>query len=387
MRRNELDKLGRLEKTIKYDYICHVFICHIMSGLGNRLKLARTTRKITMKDLAQQTGIDQALISKYEGGKRYPSEEHMGAIAIQFAKDRKELMTAWLAEKVCNVVKKYPDLISEVMIAAEERAIYLTKQQALEAPVLTPSLEEQLSRIDSLHHKWNNKRPFDGTALKKMREHFHISYTYESNKIEGNTLTLQDTYFVVSEGMTISGKSLNEHLEAINHADAIGFVESIMDKNEDLTSRSLNEIHSLVLRGIDADNAGRYRSLPVRISGSTHVPPQPYLLDKYMEDYFKFYKRQKDLMHPVILAAEMHERLVTIHPYIDGNGRTSRLVMNLILLRHGYTIANLKGDNESRMRYYRSLNAVQEEHDSTEFYHLILDAVEQSLMEHLDMVT
>lgn len=339
-----------------------------------------------MKDLAQLTGIDQALISKYEGGKRYPSEEHIDALCQQYLTDRKSIMTSWLAEKVFTVIKKYPEFVPEVMLACEDRVKYLTRTQAQEAPVLNDALKAQLERIDVLHRKWNKLKPSDGTALKKMQEHFRVAYTHESNKIEGNTLSLQDTYFVVAEGMTIGGKSMNEHLEAINHADAIQFIVDIMNNKEDLTARSLNEIHSLILRGIDPANAGRYRNLPVRISGSTHEPPQPYLLDKFMEDYFLFYERQKEIMHPVILAAEMHERLVTIHPFIDGNGRTSRLVMNLILLQHGYTIANLKGDIESRMRYYRSLNTVQEEHDSTEFYELILDTVETSLNEHLAMV-
>jgi len=122
------------------------------------------------------------------------------------------------------------------------------------------------------------------------------------------------------------------------------------------------------------------------ISGSEHVPPQPFLLEKLMEEYFTHYERQKRILHPVLLAAEMHERLVSIHPFIDGNGRTSRLLMNFILLKNGYTIANLKGDYESRMAYYNALENVQVNNNPESFYNLILDKVEESLKEHLAMV-
>lgn len=213
-----------------------------------------------------------------------------------------------------------------------------------------------------------------------------VSYTYESNRIEGNTLSLQETHLVVNEGITIGGKSVREHLEAINHAEAVSYIEQLVTDKMDFGPRVLMELHYLILKGIDKENAGRYRKVPVRISGSEHVPPQPYMLEKLMEEYFLHYDQQKSILHPVILAAEMHERLVSIHPFVDGNGRTSRLVMNLILLKHGFTIANLKGDLSSRLAYYKALEAVQVENNPEVFYHLVADAVADSLKNHLDMV-
>lgn len=357
-----------------------------MENLSHILKNSRKSHQLTMKGLSHTTGIDQALISKYESGLRYPSSEHIRLLSNAFTAYSDEIMTTWISEKVYALVKDYPTFAEEALHAAEDRISYLTKAQALESPVLPDILLDQLNRIDQLHATWRALQPLSGVALQKMREHFHLSYTHESNRIEGNTLTLQDTYFVVSEGLTISGKTMHEHLEAINHSEAISFIESLIDRKEPLTARTLNEIHALILRGIDTAHAGKYRTVPVRISGSAHVPPQPYLIDKHMEDYFRFYDRHKDSMHPVILAAEMHERLVTIHPYIDGNGRTSRLVMNLILQQHGYTIANLKGDTDSRMRYYQALQSIQTDHDATSFYELIANAVEESLSEHIAMV-
>ncbi len=120
-----------------------------------------------------------------------------------------------------------------------------------------------------------------------------IEYTYESNRIEGNTLTLQETELVVNEGVTISGKSMREHLEAINHAEAIDYIKEFAHNEFDISERTIKEIHALILHGIDRDNAGKYRTVPVMISGSEHIPPQPYLIEKQMEDFILTYQRMK----------------------------------------------------------------------------------------------
>ena len=210
------------------------------------------------------------------------------------------------------------------------------------------ALEKFLQEIDVLKTEFDQYRNLDNA---KIQEALAIEYTYESNRIEGNTLTLQETQLVIEKGLTISGKPLKEHLEAINHKEAIDFIVDLVQNKEPLNERNLLQIHSIILKSIDKENAGNYRKVPVLISGSTHTPPQPYLVQKLMEDYFLFYEENKNSLHPVVLSAEMHERLVTIHPFIDGNGRASRLVMNLILLQNGFPIANIKGDTESRMKY------------------------------------
>lgn len=126
---------------------------------------------------------------------------------------------------------------------------------------------------------------------------------------------------------------MKEHLEAINHSDAVDYIMDLVINKVELSEKILKEIHSLVLRGIDKENAGRYRQLNVRISGSSHLPPAHFIVPEKMDQYFSFYQNNKNVLHPIVLAADMHEKLVTIHPFIDGNGRTSRLVMNLILLQ------------------------------------------------------
>lgn len=356
-----------------------------MKILANFLKKSRKEAGLKMVEVASQASIDQALLSKFESGKRLPTEAQLLSLAGVYGLNVNELRKFWLADKVIDLVQ-YEASPSEIFALAESRVEYLRSSKSLEVPALPTALLEKLEAIDQLRDEWQAKKPLNVTQLQRMRDFFNIEYTFESNRIEGNTLSLQETSLVVNEGLTISGKSMKEHLEAVNHAEAVEFVIELASNREELTKRNVLDLHALILKSIDRDNAGRYRSVPVRISGSDHEPPQPYLLDKLMEDYFFHYLQQRAVMHPVILAAEMHERLVSIHPFIDGNGRTSRLVMNLVLLRNGYTIANLKGDVNSRLAYYRALEKVQVGNEPEVFYHLVADAVGESLKAHLALV-
>ncbi len=238
-------------------------------------------------------------------------------------------------------------------------------------------INQRKSELDILRQNLDNAT---------IKEALKVEFLYESNRIEGNTLTLRETQLVINEGMTISGKSMREHLEAINHKEAILFIEDLVTQKMELSEYVLKQIHGIVLYGIDRENAGVYRKLPVAIAGSKHLPPQPYLLQDLMEDYFRFYELHKNDLHPVILAAEMHKRLVSIHPFIDGNGRTSRLIMNLILLQHGFPLAIIGGDYESRMAYYDALEKVQTAGDKQCFILLIAEKVLSGLERYINIL-
>ena len=244
-----------------------------------------------------------------------------------------------------------------------------------------------LSEIDILKTELATLRPLPGEALKKIQEALEIEYTYESNRIEGNTLTLQETALVVNEGVTISGKSMREHLEAINHAQAIDFIKDIAKDNIEITERLIKEIHAIILHGIDRESAGKYRNVPVMISGSTHLPPQPYLIKPQMEAFIIEYNKKVDEnIHPVVIAAYLHDELVKIHPFIDGNGRTSRLLMNLYLLSKGYIVVSLKGDNESKRAYYMALEKSHTENNPIDFYILVAKNEQEALNRYLHIL-
>lgn len=352
--------------------------------IGDVLKDARARQELKLKEISHSSGIDQTLISRFENGERMPTESQLRDLSHTLKLDFDELYTKWMAEKVARLIQ-YSPRPARILEAAEARVEYLRKGEIKEISV-SDEIQDRLDTLDILKEKWHDSHPLNKTQLEKLNEYFDIAYTFESNRIEGNTLTLQETSLVVNQGLTIGGKSMREHLEAVNHIEAIDFIRGLADKNEPLTKRSLLEVHHLVLKGIDKENAGKYRTVPVRISGSEHVPPQPYLVDKLMEDFLYHYRLNDGALHPVILAAEIHERLVSIHPFIDGNGRTSRLLMNLILLSNGYTRANIKGDNKSRLAYYQALESVQMNNDPEPFYYLVIDEVQRSLVEHLELV-
>lgn len=355
-----------------------------MKSFGPILQSLRLSKGLVVRELAVKSGIDPALISKFETGKRFPNEDHIRVLSRALEVPFAELKKKWKVEQVMYLIVEEEDAL-EILQLAESRTEYLLSERALKLQGLSVSITEKLKRIDQLKNRWHQIKPKNSLQTEKMSEYFNVAYTYESNRIEGNTLTLSETQLVIREGLTIGGKSMREHLEAINHYEAIEFIEELVQTAQELSPRSLSQLHYLILKGIDKENAGRYRKVPVRISGSQHVPPQPFQIEKMMEDYFIHFENQKNSMHPVLLAAEMHERLVTIHPFIDGNGRTSRLVMNMLLLKGGYTLANLKGDSESRLRYYKALESVQIHNDPEPFYHLVMDCVESSLLEHLDL--
>ena len=249
----------------------------------------------------------------------------------------------------------------------------------------TDALPALLAQLDDIKQCLDSFRPFNPAQLTNLQRAWDIEYTYDSNKIEGNTLSLQETALVVNEGLTIGGKRLDEHLEAINHQEAIDYIRDLATGQCELNEYKLNAIHALILRGIDQQHAGRYRTVPVVILGSKHTPPQPFLVPKLMEDLLLFYGNEKHALHPVQLAAEMHLRLVTIHPYVDGNGRTSRLLMNLILLQHGYPIANIS--SEQRNDYFHALEAAHLSGDASEFHRLVARTEKAALFRYLHMVS
>ncbi|MDQ6469626.1 Fic family protein [Flavobacterium sp. LHD-80] len=344
------------------------------------LKNAREQKGLKTREVAQLVGIDQALISKFESGTRKPTKDQISKLAQLLEIDYETLMIAWLKEKILYEIGD-DDLALKALKVAEDEIKY---NKTISNLKLSTSLEKILKEIDLLKEKLDSYRQFDSFKIKQALE---LEYTFESNRIEGNTMTLRETDMVINEGLTISGKSMREHLEAINHQEAIGFIKDLMSKNNSLNERDLLSIHNLILRGIIPEDAGRYRKVQVMIQGSTHMPPQPLLVQQEMEEYFTWYEINKNKLHPVILAAEMHERLVTIHPFIDGNGRTSRLIMNLILMQKGYLIANIRGDYENRMRYYQSLEVAQTKKDKEDFLLFIAQTQKESLERYITILT
>ena len=210
------------------------------------------------------------------------------------------------------------------------------------------------NKLDTLAAQVKAMRPLNDAELKRLREEFMIENAHDSTAIEGNTLTLRETALILREGVTIAEKPLREHLELIGYRDAFEYIAELADKDEPLSQWVVRSIHSLVLMN-DARNKGIYRSVPVTISGALHTPPQPYLVPVQMESLIADYEAMKQSRHVVEAISEFHLRFEGIHPFIDGNGRTGRLILNLELIKTGLLPVNIKFAD--RRRYYDCFDA------------------------------
>lgn len=231
--------------------------------------------------------------------------------------------------------------------------------------------------------KLDQYRPLSQALVKNLDDWFMVELTYTSNAIEGNTLTRAETALVIEKGLTIGGKSLKEHFEASNHAHALAWVKTLVSKPIcNISEDTILRIHRYILSAIDDTNAGYYRNIPVRISGSSVVLPNPRKVPELMADFIEWL--HASTQNPVELAALAHYKLVTIHPFVDGNGRTARLLMNLILMIYGYPPAIIRP--EDRFKYIKSLEDAQLGGPLDKYMALIARTVEASLDIYLKAV-
>lgn len=233
-------------------------------------------------------------------------------------------------------------------------------------------LKYDFNIIDSLKEKIDKYRPFSKQLADSLHEKLIVEWTYNSNAIEGNTLTMSETK-VVLEGITVGGKTMVEHLETINHRDAILFIEDLVSNKEPISEWNIRNIHSLILKGIDNKNAGRYRTENVVISGAKHIPPKHYEITDLMQELIEEYDNNWEGYHPVVRATLLHGEFVKIHPFIDGNGRTARLLLNFELMRNGYTPIIIK--NEDRAKYYEVLDIAHTTMNYEPFIKLVSELV------------
>ena len=250
------------------------------------------------------------------------------------------------------------------------------------------TLSKLLQVIADKKSQLDNLRPLSNEQTKNIKQIYDVDLTYNSNAIEGSTITYSETKLILNEGLTIGGKKMNEHLEVINHKDALDFIESIshMNSNE-ITLKDIKDIHYLILKAISTIDAGRYRIKPVGVrksDGTIYQFTEPLKVNDAMNDFISWLQDNKEDLDPITLAAQVHYKFVTIHPFIDGNGRTARLLMNLILIQNGYPPAVIKVSN--RVEYIQAIEKAQNENILDDFYSVIAKAVDESLDTYLDIL-
>lgn len=239
-------------------------------------------------------------------------------------------------------------------------------------------MNEKVKKVEELKNKLNSLRPLTEDELKRLNEEFMIEYTYDSNAIEGSTLTLEETALVLKENITIAEKPLNEHLSAIGHKDAYFYIEELIKNKLPLSEKEILNIHSLVL--MDRSEAkGKYRNVPVKILGSNAKVSEPYLIKPNIENLLTWY--QNDTINFIEKVTRFHLQFETIHPFLDGNGRTGRLILNFELMKHGYVPINIK--YQDRRRYYDAFKQYNETEDISYMVDLICDYLIQEMTRYI----
>jgi len=237
---------------------------------------------------------------------------------------------------------------------------------------------------DEYKAKIDAYRPLDENILKQIKAYFKISFTYTSNAIEGNSLSLNETKIIIEDGITIGGKPIKEHLEVIGNSNAYDLLFDIANQNISISEKTILSLHKILYSNIDEKQAGKYRDCNVLITGSEYELPKYNVVPKLMEEFSQSIKTNKEKMHSIEFAAWLHERLVSIHPFIDGNGRTARLLMNLALLNAGYNITTISP--VVRNDYITGLQDAQLKKNIVPFTNFISEMVLESQKEYLRII-
>ena len=247
---------------------------------------------------------------------------------------------------------------------------------------MKPIISKHLQEIDQLKNHLMSLPSLNEGEMRKIRELFIVENTYNSNAIEGSTLSLYETSLVIVEGLTIDKKPLRDHLDAIGHKEAFEYVFDVASDKEPLTERTIKEIHSLVL-ATDRHNRGKYRVTDVGITGTDYKPPGFPMLQEMMRDLLQSYHNDK--RHDVEKIADFHVHFERIHPFSDGNGRTGRLVLNLELIKHDLPPIDIKFTD--RGRYIGCLKDFEETNSTDGFVVLVAENVISELKKHIDLST
>lgn len=237
-------------------------------------------------------------------------------------------------------------------------------------------MQTTFKRLFEKRDSLNKSRPLPDIAVQNIKEALAVEWTYNSNKIEGNTLNLRETQMVLQEGLTVKGKSLKEHFEAKNHETALESLYQMVGAGRELGGKAVLELHAYVLRSIEDDFAGRLRTSGVRIAGANFVPPNARKVPALFDDLFQFVHENPLDLNIIELATVFHHRFVWIHPFFDGNGRTVRLAMNLLLMNAGFPPAIILAND--RKKYYAGLNKANKG-DYAKFILLVAQALERTL--------
>ncbi|MDX6181524.1 helix-turn-helix domain-containing protein [Flavobacterium sp. Fl-77] len=330
------------------------------------LKNAREQKGFKTREVAQILGIDQALISKFETGTRKPTKEQVTKLAQLLEIDYETIMIAWLKEKILYEIGNEEFALKALLLAEKE----LQKNKKTIHSTFLTTIQSVLDEIETLKQQIQSFHHFDLHRISKILE---LEFISESNRLNGNSLTLEETKSVINEGQTITGKSMNEHLEAINLHESVAYIKDLNQKKVPITEKDFLNIHNLALRGIKPEKSGKYKNDPEII--------------REMNLFFNWYETNKNNLHPILLSSEAHLKILTVLPFEKGNLQIANLLMNWILLQNGYVFATIQGDEKHKNEYLQVVEQFQNTNDKSFFINYILQIEKENLIRAIDLVS
>ncbi|QOG01471.1 helix-turn-helix domain-containing protein [Flavobacterium sp. MDT1-60] len=330
------------------------------------LKNAREQKGFKTREVAQLLGIDQALISKFESGTRKPTKEQISKLSQLLEIDFETLMIAWLKEKILYEIGDEEFALKALLLVEQE---IQNNKRHNNAAVLS-TVQNILDEIELLRQKIQSFQHFELRRISKIIE---LEFIFETNRLNGNSLTFQETKAVINDGITIPGKSMQEHLEAVNLHETISYIKDLNQKKIPLNEKEFLTIHNLILKGIKPKNAGKYKN--------------DALVIREMNLFFNWFETQKNNVHPILLASETHLKIMTINPFENATVQMAHLIMNWILLQNDYVFATIEGSEENITQYFAVLAECQKMNNNSHFINYILQIEKANLNRAIQLVS
>ncbi|MEO8532734.1 MAG: helix-turn-helix domain-containing protein [Flavobacterium sp.] len=327
--------------------------------MNSLLKNAREQKGLKTREVAQILGIDQALISKFESGTRKPTRDQISRLSQLLEIDYETIMVAWLKEKILYEIGEEEFALKAITQA--EKEIQSRKKSVIAA--ISSKTQVILKEIEVLKNQVLSFNPFELRRISKLLE---LEFIYESNRINGNSLTLEETKAVINEGLTIPGKSMREHLEAVNLQETITYIKDLNQKKNPFNEKELLVVHNLILRGIKPENSGKYKT-------DSEISSE-------MNSFFNWYEVNKNSLHPILLASEAHLKISYINPFENGNLQMANLMMNWILLQNDYIFATIKGTENHKKEYLSVLKECHSKNEKSLFVNYIVEIEKENLL-------
>ena len=330
------------------------------------LKNAREQKELKTREVAQILGIDQALISKFESGARKPTKDQVFRLAQLLEIDYETIMIAWLKEKIIYEIGDEEFALKAIKLAEQE----IQNKQRNNIASISSKVQIILQEIETLKSQLLSFNHFESRRIHKMLE---LEFIFECNRLNGNSLTLEETKSVINEGLTIAGKSMREHLETVNTQEAVTYIKDLNQKKIGFNEKEFLTVHNLILRGIKPENSGKYKTDSVIVSE--------------MNSFFNWYETNKNSLHPILLAAETHLKIMAINPFENGNIQMANLSMNWILLQNDYIFATIKGNENHKNEYLSVLEQCQNKNDKSFFENYIVEIEKENMIRAIDLVS